>query len=310
MKPLVSIIIPCHNAASWVGAAVESALAQTWADREVIVIDDGSTDGSADAARRTVHPQLRVVTQPNRGAAAARNHGLRLARGEFLQFLDADDLLAPDKLSLQLGLAPGADELLSGAWGRFHEDPNSAQFQPDSLWADLDPVDFAVIKLRDNTMMQPGCWLVPRALAEEAGPWDERLTLDDDGEYFTRLALHARRLRHCGEARVFYRSGLPGSLSRTRTDRAWRSQFLATELSVRHLRAREDSPRTRQAGADALHRLVQEAYPAVPDERRRISALVQELGGSRVPLPGGPRFQILARLIGWRLAKRLRDRLR
>ena len=310
MTPLVSIIIPCHNAAPWVAAAVGSALAQVDVRVEVIVIDDGSTDGSAALVQGLQCPGLRFVSQPNQGAAAARNHGLRLASGDFIQYLDADDLLAPNKLAAQLALKPSDDELLSGAWGRFHHDPDEAQFQPDSLWADLDPVDFAVIKLKDNTMMQPGCWLLPRALAERAGPWDQRLTLDDDGEYFTRVALASRRIRYCGGARVFYRSGVSGSLSRTRTERAWRSQFLATELSVQHLLSHEDSPRTRQAGADALHRLVQEAYPAVPAERRRISALVQQLGGSRAQLPAGPRFQLLARILGWRVAKRLRDRIR
>src|SRR5664279_4842464 len=102
VTPLVSIIIPCHNAAPWLAETLESALAQSWPEKEVILIDDGSTDTSLAIAQRYQARGLQILTQPKRGAAAARNQGWRESRGDYLQFLDADDLLAPDKIAVQL----------------------------------------------------------------------------------------------------------------------------------------------------------------------------------------------------------------
>lgn len=308
--PLVSIIVPCHNAAPWLAQSLESALAQTHPAIEVLVVDDGSTDDSLTIARRFGPRGVQVVSQANRGASAARNHGLRLARGDFVQFLDADDLLAPDKIATQLGsLAPGdAGTLLSGTWARFHASPAEAVFRPEPLATDLLPVDFLIRKFTLHAMVHPAAWLVSRPLIAAAGGWDERLSLDDDGEYFARVALAARTIRYCATALSYYRSRLPGSLSRSRSDRAWASAFLAAELAVQHLLAREDSPRTRAAAADYLQRLVFEAYPHRRDDRHRVEARMRELGGSRVQFEAGPRFHLVARLLGWRLAKRLRNR--
>ena len=165
-----------------------------------------------------------------------------------------------------------------------------------------------VTKFRTHGMMHPASWLVSRTLIDKAGPWDERLSLDDDGEYFTRVVLAAHRIRHCADSRSFYRSCLPGSLSRSRSVRAWTSQFLSIERSVGHLLNAEDSPRTRTASADVLQRLVFESYPAVPALRRQATEQVRLFGGSKVAFEAGPRFRVAAHLLGWRLAKRLRDR--
>lgn len=98
---LVSILIPCFNAERYVASAIESALAQDYAEIEVIVVDDGSTDGSLkEIARFQSHPRFRFETGPNRGGNAARNRLLSVANGEYVQFLDADDLLDPRKISL------------------------------------------------------------------------------------------------------------------------------------------------------------------------------------------------------------------
>ena len=102
--PPVSIIIPCWNAEQYVSEAIESALGQTYPNAEVIVIDDGSTDNSLDIIR-SFASRVRWATGPNRGGSAARNRGLALAQGEFIQFLDADDLLYPDKLAKQVPLS-------------------------------------------------------------------------------------------------------------------------------------------------------------------------------------------------------------
>lgn len=309
---LVSIIIPCWNAEAWLEQALDSALGQTWPETEVIVVDDGSDDGSAAIARRYGSRGVRFASQTNRGASAARNCGLGLARGAFVQFLDADDLLAPDKVAAQMEVAAetGPETALCGAWSRFSTSPADADHAPQLLCRDADPVAWMVDKLGRNAMMHPAAWLVPRPLAERAGPWDESLTLDDDGEYFSRVVLASRRVRFCPGALSFYRSGLKGSLSGSKSERAWASAFRSLELTAGRLRSAEDSPRTRRACATAFQQFIFDSYPAAAGCRTKAAEQVARLGGSDLQPAGGPRFRLARRLLGWRLAKRLAGVLR
>ena len=307
MPKLVSIIIPCYNAAQWLEQTFQSALAQTWTGKEVIFVDDGSTDNSLVIARQFESGGVKAVTQENRGASAARNHGLRLAQGEFIQFLDADDLLAPDKIANQMEMARQCDPnaILCGAWTRFTKTPADADFTAQVLCRDASPVDWVVTKLESDAMMHPAAWLTPRELSDRAGPWDESLTLDDDGEYFTRIVLASKGVRFCPTAVSFYRSRLAGSLSDAKSDSAWDSALRSLELSSSLLRLAEDSPQTRRARATAFQQFIYSSYPNAPTSRKRAGKHVAELGGSSLEPPGGPSFQAARRLLGWRLAKRL-----
>ncbi|HEY3756455.1 MAG TPA: glycosyltransferase family A protein [Opitutaceae bacterium] len=303
---LVSILVPCFNAEAWLDATLASASAQTWPNLEIIVVDDGSTDGSLAAARRwESRGRVRVLAQPNRGASAARNAALAASRGEWIQFLDADDLLAPDKIARQLDPAPDPHCAQGARWGRFVDDPAQTRFAEEILCRDADPVSWIVDKLEHHAMMHPAAWLISRTLADRAGPWDERLTLDDDGEYFCRVVLSSAGVRHHPAAASYYRSRISSSLSRRRSAAALASGLRAVELTADRLIAREDSPRTRHAAAAALTRCYQESYPDGGDSGRRALARARALGGARVEPLGGPRFQQLRRIVGWRLARRL-----
>src|SRR5438876_760555 len=107
MKPLVSILIPAYNAEEWIADTIRSAIGQTCPRKEIIVVDDGSSDRTAEVAQRFASKEVTVVSIQNQGAAAARNHALRLSQGDYIQWLDADDLLAPDKVERQLALLEG-----------------------------------------------------------------------------------------------------------------------------------------------------------------------------------------------------------
>jgi glycosyltransferase involved in cell wall biosynthesis len=310
MSGLVSIIIPCHNAAPWLAPALESALGQTWAEKEIILVDDGSTDASPEIAHAFEPRGVRLLTQPNRGASAARNAGLRAARGDFIQFLDADDLLAPDKIAVQLARLLGAPprHVASGAWARFIRDAAEARFAPEPNWRDLSGIEFLQLHYEAGWMMLPAAWLCPRPLLDEAGAWDERLTLNDDGEYFGRVVLASAGILFCPDARSYYRSGLPGSLSRRKDRPALSSLHLSTALNgTRLFLAAGGSPGARAAVANGWQRVAFECYPAAPDLADDAERRCRELGGSPFPMPAGPAFHRLARFTGWRFAKRLRD---
>lgn len=312
MPPLVSIVIPCHNAAPWLAETLTSALDQTWPNLEVILVDDGSTDESLTVASQFDRPNVQIIAQANRGAAAARNLALEVAQGEMIQFLDADDLLAPDKIERQMALyrtcfqAQAQSDppcLITGAWGRFRQDPQTATFRPDPLWQDLAPVDWLVCAWSGHWMMHPAAWLVPRALVEAVGPWQEVLSLNDDGEYFARVVLASGGVKFCPDARSYYRSGNGGSLSGRKTSEAWASQYRALALQIQYLRTAEDSPRTRQVGANLMQRFIYEVFPAVPSLRNLAARQVRQLGGATERPMGGPLFQVAARLVGWQQAR-------
>jgi glycosyltransferase involved in cell wall biosynthesis len=309
MSSLVSVIIPAYNAAPWLAEAVRSALAQTWPHCEIIIVNDGSTDATLAIAKTFSDvPGVTIVDQSNAGAASARNAGLRAARGEWLQFLDADDLLAPGKIAAQLALAatfPSNDFALCGRWSRFTDTPGGAAPPPQRLCADASPVDWIAEKLTHHAMMHPAAWLISRHLAERAGPWDASLSLDDDGEYFSRVVLVSSGVRYCADAVSFYRSALPRSLSKSRSARAWESALSSLEKTSTRLGDVESSPRTRSACATAFQRFIFEAYPAARDSRRRAAALVAAYGGSNLQPAGGARFQMLRRILGWKLARRM-----
>lgn len=304
---LVSIIIPCYNAAAWVAAAIESCLSQTWGAKEIIIVDDGSRDDSLSIARSFESRGVRVLSQQNCGASAARNHGLRVALGDFIQFLDADDLLAADKIELQLAMLDdaGPDVLASGSWGRFTSDPTATEFRVEAVAAARSGVEFLQLHYETSSMMQPAAWLTPRSLIERAGPWDESLSLNDDGEYFARVMLAARRILPVPEARTYYRSAIGSSLSARRDPQALRSLFRSVELTLSHFRAADDSVRTRAACARAWMQLAVEIYPDMPELSTQAERSARSYGLSRVPLPGSGRFRIASKLIGWRLARRL-----
>jgi glycosyltransferase involved in cell wall biosynthesis len=193
MESLVSILIPAYNAETWIADTIQSALDQTWPAKEIIIaVADGSTDQTLLIARRFASRTVSVVIHPHRGAAAARNEAFSMCQGDYIQWLDADDLLAPEKLARQMQAVKQCHSkhtLFSSAWGHFMYRTSKAKFSPTPLWCDLSPEEWLLRKMGQNLHMQPATWLISRELAEAAGPWDRRVSVDEDGEYFCRLVL-------------------------------------------------------------------------------------------------------------------------
>lgn len=309
-EPLVSILIPCYNAAPFLAETLECALAQTWPHVEIIVVDDGSRDASRAIAQGFGARGVKLFTQPNSGASAARNHAFRVSRGDFIQYLDADDLISPGKIAAQMALLARCPvgALATCAWGRFYRDPQEARFLDALVCRDFTGVEFLVLAGDTGTMMHPSAWLVPRHVIACAGPWDERLTLNDDGEFFSRVVLAASGMQFCGDpaAKSYYRSGLTGSLSKQRHDAARRSQYLSLDLLTTALLRAEDSPRTRRAAAGYWRRYVHEFFPSPPELVNRAEAAVQQLGEDLGPPVLGRKSALLANFIGWRNVARLK----
>ena len=305
MTPAVTVVMPCYNGARWLTTAVESVLGQRRVEAELVIVDDGSTDGSLRIAQQFEPRGVRIVHQENRGQAAACNHGLRLARGEFVKFLDCDDLLSPDALAIQLAAlwtSPG--KVAYSEWDRFYQDPSEAKFERRPTWRDGAPVEWLSQMWRNGQpMMQCGQFLIPRSLLERTGGWDERLSLLNDFEFFARIVLASSGVVFTPGARLYYRSGLPSSLSGQKSVRAWQSAALSFRLGTDYLVAAEDSPRTREAAAAMLQSLTYEMYPSTPELVRELESRIRQLGGSTLRPQGGKGFQIARRILGWKVAR-------
>lgn len=185
-SPRVSIIIPCHNAEHYIGDAIRSALDQTYRDREVIVVDDGSTDGSLEVIR-SFGDSIRWETGPNRGGSAARNRGLKLSTGDLVQFLDADDLLFPEKLAEQVPVAvrfPGT--MVFCDWEVvILKDGVTQPVTLDFKNGEDDPVCFC---LRPNHVLQTLAPLHWRSSLEKVGGLREGLPCSQERDLHLRLA--------------------------------------------------------------------------------------------------------------------------
>lgn len=321
---MVSIIIPVYNGAAYLEGAIRSALAQTWEEKEVIVVDDGSTDSSLAIARQFEANGVTIHTQANRGASAARNAGLALARGRWIQFLDADDVLHPDKLAVQRSLLNDERTIAICKTVHFFSDdlsdglPDDEEFYRQYL---DDPLRF-LIRLYGGfdywgAMIQPNAFLVPKALVDEAGPWNEALSLDDDGEFFCRVVLRARGLVYTGEGLNFYRKyRQQRSLSGQRTEAACRSQYRSICLKHRHLLAATPDPALirciHTATYKALEALLISVYPAFRPLQKEIVAtlrMLQKPAVRRRLVFGGAVSNFIGNNISWRLLRQLQRRL-
>jgi glycosyltransferase involved in cell wall biosynthesis len=182
----ISVIIPTYNRAREVGAAVDSALAQTRPALEIIVVDDGSTDETPDVLAR-YGDGIRVVRQNNQGVAAARNAGIAVARGDLLAFLDSDDVWRPRNLELQaarIEADPGLGLVHCGV--NFSDTGIRLDGMQGSLASEILRLDRTVIVAHGSGIM------VPRRVVEDVGGFDTRMRVSEDWDFCYRVATRYR----------------------------------------------------------------------------------------------------------------------
>ena len=260
-SPLVSIIIPCYNAEQYVAEAIQSALDQTYPNCEIIVIDDGSTDGSLDVIK-TFSDRVRWETGPNRGGCVARNRGLELARGEWIQFLDADDRITPEKIESQIQIVRKAshpNSMVGCQWRHFEGDflGPVQDFEPCNR--QISGVDLLLQMWMRGVMFPPHCWLTLRALIDAQGGWNTALSLDQDGEFFGRMHIATDVVYFAEGAMAHYRKPGPLNVSSGMNERAARSCLVAWDSVQRLLLEKKNDTESQRA---VLRRLRAVSYRA------------------------------------------------
>lgn len=307
MKPLVSILIPAYNSEETIADTINSALAQTWERKEIIVVNDGSTDRTAEVAQRFTAKGVKVVSGKNQGAAAARNRAFLLSQGDYIQWLDADDILAPDKVERQLAaLRPNESKrvLLSSPWAPFYYRTSSAQFINNSLCQDLTPVEWLLRKMNENLHMQTATWLTSRNLAEAVGLWDTRLQSDDDGEYFCRVLLASERTHFVQQAMVFYRISPSNRLSHIgASDSKKDAMLISMKSHILYLQSLEQSERVRKACLTYMQNWYGSFYPERQDICAELQSMASQLQGHLEEPRLRWKFAWMKPVLGWKAAK-------
>jgi glycosyltransferase involved in cell wall biosynthesis len=313
MKPLVSIIIPAYNAEKWIGYTLQSAIAQTWPHKEIIVVNDGSKDRTPEIVRGFAQKGVVMCSTENRGLSAAQNQGFQLSRGDYIQWLDADDLLAPDKIERQLAALRESDGkriLLSSPWAPFYYRTRPAKFVRNSVWQDLLPVEWLLRKLSENLHMQNATWLVSRELTEAAGPWDTRLHYDQDGEYFARVLLASEGTRFVPGTGIFYRESPSSRISYIgNSDKKKDSLLLSMKLHIQYIRSLEDSERVRRACLTYMQNWYGTFYPERKDNIAELQALAAELRGRLEEPRLRWKYAWIRPLFGWETTKSAQNAL-
>ncbi len=302
----VSIIIPVYNATPFLEATLRSVLAQTYQPLEIICVNDGSKDKSLTVLLKYEN-ELTVIDQENSGAAAARNRGLHEASGDFIKFWDADDLMNPKHIEAQVAALNGYPNCVASCrWGRFYDaDPKSTRFIPETVWEDLDSLDWIKKSLSQRVdMASSWLWLIPKDIMELAGGWNSSLSLNDDFEFSMRILKHAKKVRFANDAVTYYRSGNAGSLASVKSRKAFETALESTAIGCNHILEMENSCEVRQLIANRFQEWVFRMYPHYPELVRETEEKIRQLGGSTNQIEGGRVFQLLTRLIGWKLTKR------
>ena len=314
---LVSVIIPVYNSGKYIEQCIQSALTQTWQNIELIIVDDGSTDGSLAIIAKYENDRVKIFSQENKGSGAARNKGLAEARGEYIQFLDSDDLLSPDKIEKQLTLLlqhPGKVAVCSMV--HFFDGDNPFKGSPsayeDSFLFDTDDTSAFLCNLYGGTdnrasMIQTNTWLTPVSTIKKAGGWSEFYSPDDDGEFFCRVVLACNGIVYAKDCFNYYRKfKSTNNLAAIKTKQAIHGKFQSFQLKKQHLLDAADNVTAKKALIFNAMNLALEAYAVDEELTQEILKIVKELGGTDyVPVMGGKQIEYIKKVFGWKAAKKL-----
>ncbi len=317
-KPLVSICIPVFNADAFIETTLNSVISQTYKELEILIVDDGSTDSSLEIIESLNDKRIKILQQQNLGAAYARNLALRHAKGEFIQFLDADDILSKDKISEQVAALAHTKKSIAVCKTIFfynEENPfllNGQLGQEQFLFSTKKPIEFLLNLWGLNSdnkhgMIQTNAWLTSKELIEETGYWSEFYSPDDDGEYFCRVLSLASEVIYTPNCFNYYRKfSNRDSLSSRNSHKALSGIYKSLINKEAALINKVERKTLEKVIKRQFFELLYHAYGFYPDIVADISVKYPEL--LKMPYAeniGGTAINLIKNIFGWRFAKRL-----
>ncbi len=306
MRTFVSILIPCHNGERWVAQAIGSALAQSWAEKEVLVVDDGSSDRSLEVIR-SFGDRIRWESGPNRGANAARNRLLELARGDWLQYLDADDYLLPEKVERQvecLAEHPSTDLVFGPVVMEYWTEKGSRREELPIP----EPHDPWILLARWYLPQTGGCLWRKQAVVDVGG-WKVDQPCCQEHELYLRLLTADKRFTYCSGAGAVYRQWSEKTVCRRDVPEVHRRRLAIEQGAEDFLRSRGELTPARQHGVNlARFEIARSGWRIDEDFARGIVARIYETEPEFVPddtAAAPPRYRMALRLLGFRNTERL-----
>lgn len=299
--PLVSILVPLYNSEKYIAETIENCLNQSYENIEIIIVNDGSTDNSLQIAREyeEKHDKIKVFTQENLGAPAARNKAFERSSGDYIQYLDADDLLHKDKISSQMQrIEKENDNDATFVFGRYTE------FYPNDNIENLELYDFSFNKdyedykvfLIDFLISQKSLvcmtWLIPRNIMEVAGPWREDLTKNQDSDFLARIVSKSEKFIYVKDSISYYRRGLNNSISMRRDKEAYSSYLKSCNSYYKVLESHLDVKHARDALRLLYSRYICYTYPKHFELREMAERQIKLLGFKNPIVPNRSSLKI------------------
>jgi glycosyltransferase involved in cell wall biosynthesis len=305
---LVSVVIPAYNAEQWIGEAIESVLNQTYRVLEIILVDDGSKDQTAEVAQKSLLKSdlpRRVIRQQNAGAAGARNRGWQSATGSLVQFLDADDYLEPEKIDAQVRWAaihPTADVIYSD-WQMLV--PRMGSWAPGEIRYPIIREDAVADLISTDNFLQLGCLLFKKTILEAAGGFDKPHEPIEDVGLYIKIAMSGGSFTKAPSQRpLSYYRDVPQSFSKL-------SHRRFIESCVKNTKLAEEYVRQNPSGSSRVVESIVEAYYLAArffagEDWKRFDEIVRDIERLQPNfIPKSPsRMRILSKLSGYRNAER------
>lgn len=306
---LVSICMPSYNAGKYIQETINSILNQSYQNFELIIVNDGSTDDTWEILQSQKDNRIKIFNTGNQGQCAAANLAYSHSKGDYIKFMDADDLISENFLELQVNrISNHPNTIASAEWGRFYgDDLSTFKLNPETVWRDMKPIDWLCESLQTGqNMMQCALWLIPRNVLNRSGLWNEKLSLINDFDFFIRVLLSSKEIRFAKNAILYYRSGLNSSLSNQKSRNAYLSAFNSINFGLNTLINFEESERTKMIAADIYKEWSFEFYPSQMDLYLSAIENSKNFGKSNVKFHAGNLTLVLSRIIGWKLTKRIK----
>jgi glycosyltransferase involved in cell wall biosynthesis len=317
MLPKVSIILPVFNSERFIYDSIKSLLNQTFENKEIIIVDDESTDASYDIAKSFESKSCKIIKQKNAGAAIARNTGLAHATGAYIQFMDVDDFISVDKIEKQVKALEWQTNKVAVCDYIGFFDEKDLQYKAQTLeqssfiYSSDSPVDF-LINLwggcGSSNFIQTNSWLTPRSIIDKAGGWRNYRCPDDDGEFFARVLLASEGVIYVpGVYNYYRRSVIEANLSNNKSNKHLQNTLLTIDLKHKYL--------LQHVNSTALHRAIATQYLNFAVAAFPLNRLLSQIAykrykafGVRISPPkmGGKLVEAIKLIFGWKAARILK----
>lgn len=301
----VSILIPCYNSERFIDDTLQSCIQQQYPNIEIIIVDDGSTDKSVEIARKWTNKynNIHLYIQSNSGVCRARNLAFEKSTGDYIMYLDADDLISPDLISSQIKLLEKNIDnvIVTSSWGRFYTSIEDFRIEQQPAYKNYNTSIELIEDLLNGSMFGLTCYLTPRSIINNAGIWNEKLTINTDGEFFIRVLANANIIKFSPHGKLYYRSNNPNSISRRRpTESKGNSLLLSYKLILNYLKDKNMlTDRVKIGLKKSFQSIAYQyiSYDNIVNEARKQAAILHIK--RTIPNIGGFTFRLICHLIGF-----------